>query len=70
MKKWNKKLGTSKKEQGIVTPEAPQNTAGFKAKRKEKSDISNIRKMLKRREKSKRRCSKIRLKRVKWYIND
>lgn len=25
MPKWNKKLGTSKREQGIATPKAPQN---------------------------------------------
>ena len=33
MKKWNRKLGTSKKEQGIVTPKCP-NKAEAKAYKK------------------------------------
>jgi hypothetical protein len=32
-KKWNRKLGTSKREQGIITPKAPQN----RGKRKEEA---------------------------------
>ena len=35
-KKWNRKLGTSKREQGIVTPKAPQNKRKKPVKKAEK----------------------------------
>lgn len=42
MKKWNKKLGTSKREQGIITPRAPLNRNFIKEKVSIAEDILRL----------------------------